>query len=173
MNKRALISVALVAAPLLVGSSVAARPGQSDLAAVRAATAAYHDVSQAEAAGHELGYTGPALDHCIAHPEDGAMGYHYFDRDSIHDLEIDPLRPEGLVYEPGPNGRLRLVAVEWIVRKSAWDAEYGEDAPPPQVLGQEMHVLNPVLGWYILHAWVWKPNPSGMFNDWNPNVDCS
>jgi hypothetical protein len=25
---------------------------------------------------------------------------------------------------------------------------------------------------YELHAWVWKHNPSGMFNDWNPLVTC-
>ncbi len=35
-----------------------------------------------------------------------------------------------------------------------------------------MHVLNPVLGPYIHHAWVWKRNPSGIFSDWNPEVTC-
>jgi hypothetical protein len=35
-----------------------------------------------------------------------------------------------------------------------------------------MHILNPALGWYILHAWVWKNNPAGMFEDWNPTVTC-
>ena len=41
------------------------------------------------------------------------------------------------------------------------------------MLGEDLGILNPALGWYILHAWVWKPNPSGMFNNWNPDVDCS
>jgi hypothetical protein len=35
-----------------------------------------------------------------------------------------------------------------------------------------MHILNPVLGWYILHAWIWQHNPAGMFEDWNPTVTC-
>lgn len=44
---------------------------------------------------------------------------------------------------------------------------------PPTVLGHEMHILNPALGWYVAHAWVWMDNPSGVFADWNPDVDCS
>ena len=38
----------------------------------------------------------------------------------------------------------------------------------------EMHILVPPPGpaFYLMHAWVWKPNPAGMFADWNPNVIC-
>jgi hypothetical protein len=25
---------------------------------------------------------------------------------------------------------------------------------------------------YELHAWLWKPNPSGVFADYNPRVHC-
>jgi len=25
---------------------------------------------------------------------------------------------------------------------------------------------------YELHAWLWKHNPAGMFDDWNPRVVC-
>lgn len=165
--------VVMLLASMLAASSVGAKParGQSELARVRAATAKFHRVEVAEAAGHQLGYLEPfLLDHCIAHPTDGAMGYHYFDHDGIHDLALDPLRPEGLVYEPGRNGRLKLVAVEWIVPADAWHAAGNDE--PPSILGQEMGILNPALGWYILHAWIWKPNPSGMFANWNPNVIC-
>lgn len=152
-------------------ATAAAAPGKSDLAEVRAATAQFHRVEVAEQAGHQLGYISPfLLDHCIAHPTAGAMGYHWFDHDAIHDIGLDPLSPEGLVYEPGPNGQLNLVAVEWIVPVAAWHA--AGNTEPPSVLGQEMHILNPALGWYILHAWVWKHNPSGMFENWNPNVIC-
>jgi hypothetical protein len=148
-----------------------AAPGKSDLARVRAATAQFHRVEVAEQAGHQLGYIAPfLLDHCIAHPTDGAMGYHWFDHDAIHDIDLDPLRPEGLVYEPGPNGQLNLVAVEWIVPAAAWHA--AGNVEPPSVLGQEMGILNPALGWYILHAWVWKHNPAGMYENWNPEVVC-
>ena len=142
-----------------------------ELAKVRRATAKYHRVGRAERAGYQLGYQEPfLLDHCIAHPTDGAMGYHWFNHDGIHDLRLDPRRPEGLVYEPLPNGKLKLVAVEWIVPAADWHAAGHED--PPELLGQELHILNPALGWYILHAWVFKPNPSGVFSDWNPDVTC-
>ncbi len=174
MSKQHNIAIAAVAAVTLPSAAAAssASQGQADLAPVRAATARYHDVEVAEQAGHQLGYIAPfLLDHCIAHPTDGAMGYHYFDHDGIHDTELDASRPEGLVYEPGPDGKRKLVAVEWIVPKALWEAEGNTE--PPVVLGHELHVLNPALGWYILHAWVWKPNPAGMFEDWNPDVDCS
>jgi len=32
--------------------------------------------------------------------------------------------------------------------------------------------IKPGMAQYILHAWVWKNNPSGMFEDWNPAVSC-
>ena len=36
----------------------------------------------------------------------------------------------------------------------------------------ELH-LNENLGVYVLHAWVWKYNPNGVFADFNPRVgDC-
>lgn len=75
------------------------------------------------------------------------------------------------MYERLPNGKMHLVAVEWNVSKALWEAEYGV-GNVPTVLGREVGVLNPALNWYILHAWVWQPNPSGMFNNWNPDVTC-
>ncbi len=44
--------------------------------------------------------------------------------------------------------------------------------PPPTVMGMPMHILNPAVGFYLMHAWVWQPNPAGMFADWNPRVTC-
>lgn len=152
---------------LMVPLSAAAGSG-GDLGAVRGATAKYHQIEDAIADGYELGYNG-IITGCIAHPTQGAMGYHYFRADLIDDPSIDPLQPEGLVYESLPNGRLKLVAVEWIVPGPV-PPDPTIDAP--MVLGHDMHVLNPALGWYIHHAWVWKNNPSGMFSDWNPDVTC-
>ena len=144
---------------------------QSQLAKVRQSTAKFHRIKKAEKAGYQLGYMEPFLiDGCIAHPTDGAMGYHWFNHDKIHDTKLDPRRPEGLVYAPTSDGKLRLAAVEWIVPKDLWEAEGNTE--PPELLGQELHILNPALGWYILHAWVWKYNPSGVYSDWNPNVIC-
>lgn len=98
------------------------------------------------------------------------MGYHYFNWELFDDPSVDPRRPEGLVYAPGPEGQLQLVAVEWVVPKTVWEAAGSDE--PPSVLGMDLHILNPALNWYIHHAWVWRHNPSGIFEDWNPEIVC-
>ena len=98
------------------------------------------------------------------------MGYHYFNADLMEDPATDERHPEGLLYAPGPNGQLRLVAVEWVVPGDVWAATGSQQ--PPSVLGTDLHVLNPALGWWIHHAWVWQPNPTDIEADWNPSVDC-
>ena len=95
------------------------------------------------------------------------MGYHYINV-GILDTTVELSRPEAMVYTPGPNGILQLGAVEYIVPAAPWDAS---NSQPPQLFGQTFH-LNAGLGVYVLHAWVWKNNPSGMFEDWNPKVSC-
>lgn len=141
----------------------------SRLAAVRAATAKYHDVSAALADGYQLGYRG-VVTGCISNPTAGAMGYHYFDWAKMDDPAIVEGDPEVLVYHTADDGTLVLGAVEWVVHKPLW--EQAGNTEPPVVFGQTLHVLNPVLNWYIAHAWIWKHNPAGMFADWNPEVSC-
>lgn len=166
-----LLGIAVLLATLAIP---AASAQHNELADVRAATARFHNVDVAIAEGYELGYVNGdgvrIITGCIANPELGAMGYHYFNKELIDDNVVTPLHPEGLVYEARPNGKLSLVAVEWVVPGA------GSNPPgvsePPTVLGMEMHILVPAVGWYIQHAWVWKHNPSGMFSDWNPNVVC-
>ena len=147
---------------------------RAELAIVRQATAQFHSVEAAEAAGYELGYVNGAgvriITGCIAHPTDGAMGYHYFNKDLVDDLTVDPLRPEGLVYAPTPSGDLKLVAVEYVVPGA--NSNPPGVSGPPSVFGMDMHILVPAVGFYILHAWIWHHNPSGMFADWNPRVSC-
>ena len=149
---------------------------QADLAQVRAATARFLRVEAAEAAGYELGWVNGAgtriVAGCVAHPTAGAMGYHYFNAALMADDDVDANEPEVLVYAPAPDGGLRLVAVEWVVR-SAQSNPPGV-SEPPSVLGMDMHILVPPPGpaFYLTHAWVWAPNPAGMFADWNPEVSC-
>jgi hypothetical protein len=142
----------------------------SDLAAVRAATAKYHDVSAAVADGYQLGYRNGVVTGCISNPTAGAMGYHYFNWARMDDPTIVAGEPEVLVYHKADDGTLVLGAVEWVVPKPAWEQAGHTEAPV--VFGQTLHVLNPVLNWYIEHAWIWTHNPSGLFADWNPNVSC-
>jgi hypothetical protein len=138
------------------------------LAPIRQATAHFHHVKTAQVVGYDQ-FLG-----CVAEPGEGAMGIHFVHSELISDTVLDPLLPEALMYEPQPNGQLRLVGVEYIVFQAAWDAEHAE---PPVLLGQQLHlVASPnrygVPAFYELHAWVWKHNPSGLFNDWNPRVRC-
>ena len=148
---------------------------QDELAQVRRVTARFHDVDAARAAGYELGWVNGSgvkiITGCVASPAAGAMGYHYFNPDLMADLSTDALAPEVLVYAPGENGKLKLAAVEWIVRGP--NSNPPGVAQAPSVLGMPMHILVPAVGFWLMHAWVWKPNPAGMFEDFNPEVSCT
>ena len=147
---------------------------EDELAEVRQVTAQFHRLDAALDAGYELGYVNGAgvriITGCVAHPTAGAMGYHYFNKALIDDLLVDPLKPEGLVYAPGPHGNLQLAAVEYVVPGLASNPPGVSE--PPTVFGREMVILVPAVGFYTLHAWVWRPNPTGMFAHWNPEVVC-
>ena len=149
---------------------------QAELAQVRAATARFHRVEEAVAAGYELGWVNGAGNRivagCVSHPTAGAMGYHYFNAELMADNAVDALEPEVLVYAPAADGGLRLVAVEWVVRSDKSNPAGVADAP--SVLGIEMHILVPPPGpaFWLTHAWVWQHNPAGMFADFNPEVSC-
>jgi hypothetical protein len=164
MKRRIWFSVALIIVMALAVVTAAIASGKSDLAAVRAATAQFHRPEAAQAAGWDLV---AGLDHCFVNPGVGAMGYHYINT-GLLDLELDPERPEAMVYAPVPNGQPQLGAVEYVVPAAPWDAANSE---PPEVLGQLLHP-NEQLGVYVLHAWIWKNNPAGIYEDWNPNVTC-
>lgn len=140
---------------------------QRDLAQVRAAIARFNTPDRATAAGWQLL---PGLDHCFESPEMGGMGVHYIDPDQLGNGTLDPLRPEALVFVPGPQGQLRLGAVEYIVPI----ADPDDPGEAPSVLGHELHRLEPVPGVHVwgLHVWLFEPNPAGMFADWNPRVSC-
>jgi hypothetical protein len=148
---------------------------EDELAQVRRMTARFHNLDAALEAGYELGWVNGSgtriITGCVFHPTAGAMGYHYFNAELMADLTTDPLEPEALVYAPGDNGKLKLAAVEWIVRGP--NSNPPGVSSPPSVLGMPMHILVPQVGFYIMHAWVWEPNPAGMFADWNPNVTCA
>ena len=76
-------------------------------------------------------------------------------------------RPEVLLYEPGRNGRMRFVGVEFIIPFTAWTA-----TEPPTLYGQTF-ARNETFKVWALHVWIERKNPKGMFADWNPKVDCS
>jgi hypothetical protein len=133
-----------------------------DLATLRRATALFHEFSNAFHANWSTKITS-----CMTDPGGaGGMGFHYGNTDLINGtVSVD--KPELLLYEPQKNGRLRLVAVEYIIPYTA----HPRDAAPPVLFGREFK-QNDTFQLWGLHAWVWKHNPSGMFADWNPNVNC-
>ena len=135
-------------------------PTRRDLAALRAAIAPFNRFDAGEAAGWDT-----PLTVCWFHSELGAMGYHY-GKPAIIDDAVSLTEPELLVYAPQKNGRLRLVAVEYIVPTGAW-----QGSEPPSLLGQEFHMTGDG-ALYILHVWTGLHNPAGIFADWNPNASC-
>ena len=132
-----------------------------DVAAVRAATARYHRVEAAEAAGYV------AMPPCVEIPG-AAMGIHYLNFGLLTDGVLDPAQPEVLVYEPQADGSLKLVAAEYMIPVAMWQAQHGDTRP--QLFGQTFE--DGVMGTYALHAWVWRNNPWGMFAAFNPTVSC-
>ncbi len=168
MDRKNLITFILV----MVLSVAVAIPAQGsaviqyDLAKVRRATAAFHDTSIAQAAGYQLL---PSYNFCVYNPELGAMGYHYINM-SIVDAVVDPLQPEAMVYVPDETGALLLASVEYIVAAGAWDAAHSQ---PPTLFDQTFGYNPGFGGMYTLHAWIWRPNPSGMFAYYNPDLSCN
>lgn len=160
----------------------------ADLAQVRAATARFHDLDAALAAGYAAWSPDPFAPNatCPASAE-GNMGYHRVNvglrggaaNPAAGDADIDPLRPEMLLYEKRPDGQVHLVGVEYLVFTAAWERENGAGAPPPEVFGEPLlasvHTFpgnpNPIPH-YELHVWIWTSNPLGMFYPWNPTVSC-
>lgn len=157
-----------VSAALADGHADHARANNGDLtpaqlqaiAQVRQATAQFHDT----AAARKAGYTDQYPPGCAVSPNgEGAQAYHYLNPGLV-DATVELLRPELLMYEPQPNGKLVLIGVDYVVPLAA-------SAQPPTLLGVPF-MRNEPLGVWALHIWSWRPNPSGMFAAWNPKVSC-
>ena len=134
----------------------------SQLAALRRVTASFHDFENGKAAGWSTQITP-----CMTDPGGaGGMGFHY-GKTSLIDGTASVETPQLLLYEPEKNGRLRLVAVEYIIPYSF----HARSAAPPVLFGQPFQQVDAFQLWG-LHAWVWRDNPSGIFAPWNPRVNC-
>jgi hypothetical protein len=117
---------------------------------------------------------------CVSGPEFGAMGVHYIVPDRVFvDPKVYAEEPEALIYEPRGNNQWELVGVEFIVLKSLWEAQTGDDKPtgPPTVDGHQMNYVGfpnryGLPEFYELHVWAFEQNPVGSFADWNTRVSC-
>jgi hypothetical protein len=171
---------ALAATVLLLVMAAAATAGNTGLSDARAATAQFHQIDAARAAGYTVEVADlnnvTCIDDSAGHT--GGMGIHFLNP-SLLDANVDESTPELVIYEPTKNGGMRLVAVEYLVVKSVWDAAHGgAGAAAPRLFGQPMELVPAgnrygLPDFYELHAWIWKNNPLGMHNDWNPDVSCA
>ncbi len=135
---------------------------------VRQATERFKDVSVAEKEGYALQFG------CVSGPDSGAMGLHYVNGDIVNSGVLDPTRPQIVIYEPTPDGKLKLIGADFLVIASVWDAK---NQGPPELMGQLFHYFESpnrfgLPAFYTLHVWAWKDNPNGAFVNWHPKVSC-
>jgi hypothetical protein len=177
MSRKHLLGLAvlvLVAAGTIAGVALSANGATPGVAAAKRATDKFHRLDVAVTSRYDL-----LLDQnkiaCIDLPGAGGMGIHFVNGALVGDPAIVAGKPEALVYAPQKNGRLQLAALEYVVIKSAWDANH---SGPPVLFGHTFNLtLSPnrfgLPDFYSLHAWIWKANSTGMFTPWNPKVSCA
>jgi hypothetical protein len=167
--------VGAIAVPLAVIGFASAGDDHSLTAVAAAATARFHDLNAAQAAGWNVLVKDKQGIICIDNQPVGGMGIHYANGSLLGDAVVDPTRPEALVYAPNAGGKPKLAALEYIVFASNWTKAGHSGAP--ELFGQKFFFtpegnrfgLPP---FWALHAWIWHPNPAGMFQPWNPVVHC-
>jgi hypothetical protein len=144
---------------LMAGTAFAAEDVGNPLAEhVRAANDRFRDVAVAVSEGY-------APIPCASGIDGGAMGVHYVNAGLIGD-GVDIKHPQAVMYEPKADGKMELVAVEYITSKGPASLEgqlFNFNGAPNR------YGLGP---FYELHVWAWKPNPHGPFADMNPTVSC-
>ena len=134
---------------------------KADVAKLRAATDAFHDLAKAQAAGYPT-----ATPNCVADSTMGGMGRHYLDR-NISDDKLDVEHPEMLIYARGADGKDQLVGAEFVIPFRFLP----DSATAPRLFGQELRPHRQFKYWY-LHVWAWTKNKAGLFADWNPAIKC-
>lgn len=182
--------------PFLAGPAIAHQPRtQPDpsLAYVRAQTARFQDVNIALQEGYVPASGCEVAEMVGRPPSHGAMGVHYVRFDLLKPTAGPPARIDGvgthtdfrtpaiLLYEPQANGAPQLVGIENLVFASAWHAagnkkppkfrgrEYNYMADDPETAVDEAHGFMPH---YDLHVWLYRSNPRGMYEPFNPAVTC-
>jgi len=154
----------------------------------RAATAKYRDVRAAEADGYRA--MGPYV---------AGQGFHYVKRQRGLAAAVDIERPPILLYEKAPSAPdgLQLVGISWLLDAPAGpDGQPATNPFPPALAVWHKHenicLLPPDgatvdLGLtgpqcrerdgrflaqtpWMMHAWIWKDSPAGVFSPLNPDV---
>ncbi len=132
------------------------------IAAAKSATAKYRSLAAAKADGYiQVTQFIPGLGLHLAN-----LG--------ISNRIFDPARPQVLLYQPDRSGKLVLVGVAYSIAHTGLD-----DPQPAGFAGNADVCAQPCrkMGGYfqaktawLLHAWIWKTNPDGLFTENNPSV---
>jgi hypothetical protein len=152
--------LSLVSVGVLASEAGAQNARETLVDHVRSANSRFKDVTVAVAEGY-----GPIP--CASGIDGGAMGVHYVNPNYLKDQVPDIKRPQAVMYEPTPDGKMALVAVEYITFKGPASLEgqlFNFNGAPNR------YGLDP---FYELHVWAWKPNPRGPYADMNPDVTCA
>ncbi|MGE0456668.1 MAG: hypothetical protein AB7O56_00490 [Bauldia sp.] len=195
----AAVAAIAAAACLSFASAATAQSVRPEAAAImdqmREAFAKYQDVNVALAEGFipdPTGHCATAVDFGLP-LETGTMGLHYLHPERLQLTEgdrvtglttnTDPMTPAVLLYEPQADGTMEFLGVELLVFRDPWRAE-GNQAPPvfagivpwdtmaddPATADiDEAHGFVPH---YDLHVWLFRDNPAGPLEMWNPTVTC-
>jgi len=155
-----------------------ARVLDRQLAAAKKATAKYRDIDVARKDGYfQVTQFIPGL------------GLHMVNL-HISNKTFDPAHPQILLYQPRPDGKMVLAGV-------AYQFAHTTDTPPEGFAGGSdvwhfhtdlcflpggsvtissadgcklAHGFFQAQTAWLLHAWIWKTNPDGVFTEYNPNV---
>lgn len=121
-----------------------------ELAEAKRATAKYQDLQAALDDGY--------VDINLFVP---GQGFHFLKPDLL-DGTFEHTRPEILVYFPLDDGYLELVAVEYLTTGASAPEGFTGDEDEWEFLGDPP--------FWALHAWIWVPNPDGVFAESNPRL---
>ncbi|MEO7240013.1 MAG: hypothetical protein ABIW16_01310 [Sphingomicrobium sp.] len=175
-------------------NSASAEPSLDE---VRQIAERYQNVRQAIADGYTTDHKCVTAEMLGFPARLGAMGLHYVRRGMlglppkpasgpgrVHGTgtHTDFRKPSMLVYEPQPDGSLKLIAVENLVFAAAWHGTAGhQDAPMfhgrawPLLKDDAATTVDEAHGWephYEQHLWVFRKNPNGAYAPFNPSVTC-
>jgi hypothetical protein len=153
----AVLSLAAAAGVIHVG----ARAGGDPLVDhVRSATERFSDVAAAIAEGY-------ASKGCVTSFDGGSMGLRYVNATYLKDEPVDIKRPQAVLYEPLPGGKLALVGVQYVTFSgaAALEGRTFDFVGRPNNYGLE--------AFYELAVWAWKANPHGAYAESNPTVTCA
>ena len=141
---------------------------------LRAKSAPWHSEKHAEEAGYTLpvGCSDERTEGIAASAARG-MGYHTLNP-ALMDGETRLLDPELLVFgRDRPGGPLKLAGFDYFIPGTFYpgptSAAYPGTPPLLQGLGMPLMWNNAHNGW-IAHIWLWRKNPDGIFDNFNPEI---